>query len=244
MVKTVFAARDSLKPSAYFLKLSELEAKALRSDSRRKSTGVGILMTKRHLTMANAIYSAGIPVKACVTHLNSAAECLTTALHGSIERPILGIPSFDIYVEAASAAYLTGHLTEMESAFKRSQFKNIERWQHVALLGVFNAFSELPIPRAELTGADLEYQSLFRKLLQAVSKRHSTAFGPSLESYLGKEYGPVAERAARYQLKTKNSMYPGRWTFFAAACCHAMKQVPRISATCSHYLPIDILAPT
>lgn len=120
-----------------------------------------------------------------------------------------------------------------------SEFVDIKPWQQLALNGLCAALTGQPVkaPTTLPERADKEYQSLFWRVLEAMS-RGEGSFGPALERYLLDEYAPVAERNARYELNSKNIMCCGKWTLFPAAVCQVMGTAPALDQRTALYAPL------
>ncbi len=234
-------SRDPAKPAAYFMKLATLEKAGLRSVAGLKGRNILTSRARRHLRLAMALYSAGEPIKVCHDHLDRAATALVESLLGSVSSPIQGVPNFDAYVEVFCAAWLEGRGAEIATAFRGARFEDIKPWQQATLESLCVAFEGGRLPARAAGPSDAEYGPLFWEALACIGARDRSGFGPTLDAYLAREYAPVAERAARYELNTANVMYAGRWTLFAAASLQLMGEMPTLSAHALRYCPVALV---
>lgn len=234
--------RDSTKPAASYVSLSRAIERAATAAVELKSNAVLLSITDKYLIIANALYSAGVAVPTVEAILVNAASYFTRHLSASTTKPLKGIPNMNSYVEAASAAYLTGTASVCGEALRAARFEKLFPWQEevLSVLGSVLDGGEIQ-KRPDMTGAPPQYGPEFADLFVAVSRKDRPGFRERLERYLLKHWGPDAEKAAKYELNLKPSRYAGKWALFTAALCKLMTEVPALSPKAMQYIPVELV---
>jgi len=234
--------RDPAKPSHYFMRLADVVKREVEKALKADPDPTLFYFAKRHLRIAFALYSAGVPAKDCRPYLAAAADHFIAMLTASQREPLGGIPNMHPFLDSLSAAALSDRIDPCLGALRTAHIIDVKPWQS-ALLGLFSDAVQATKSsiNIDLSGAPPVFGPTLGAVLDAVRLRDAETFKTSLQSYLVKQWAPAADRAARDDLKTTPVDYVGKWALHATAACRLMGGVPQLSAKALQYVMVDLV---
>lgn len=214
--------------------------------SLEKGPALFAQVAEYYVRIARATYSAGKSAKECKNHLESSAKYQLRFFRETLAGKMNGIGDFERYLEWFAASDLTGNAQQVVNAFRSLSVSGTRPWQDSLIKQLGAVFSGEPVvwakKQSEEVRAVKEYAAL-PSLFQAVSDGNVNELGTALEAFLTTSWGPLADRRAKGDLKLPYPAYAGKWSFFSAAICRRIGQVPQLSKKAKEYVPADVLEP-